>query len=102
MKPALPSPVVCLALAVVMSGAQTVGVEGKAEADQSTQLDNQLEIGRQRLREPVKLPGPYQEAQRRLTQADQPVWWQSDAGRAEAVPPPWTPVVVDGPTVKVQ
>jgi Glycoside hydrolase 123, N-terminal domain len=86
------------------AGAQTDGTKGK-EADQSaleqTRLQGQLTIDRQRLRKPVDLPTAYHEAQRRVTQGDKPAWLQCDAGLTEAVPPPWTPVAVDGPSVNV-
>ena len=64
-------------------------------------MDGQLAIDRQRLRKPVELPGPHLEAQRSVTQADRPSWWQSDAGLTEAVPTPWTPVAVHGSSVSV-
>ncbi len=73
----------------------------KKQPKAKNDLETQLAIDRQRLRRPVNLPSPYAEAQRRVTQSGQPAWWQSDAGVTEAVPPPWTPVKVEGSTVKV-
>ncbi len=89
MKSAFPVCVVCMGLAVAHG------------ADQSNTLDARLKKDQQHLRQPVKLPGPYAEAQRRLTQGGNPAWWQSDAGVAEAVPPPWTPVAVHESSVSV-
>jgi Glycoside hydrolase 123, N-terminal domain len=78
-------------LAVGIAAAQT----------EQIRLNRQLAADQQRLREAVKLPGPYLEAQRRVTDGGDPAWWHSDAGISQNVPKPWTPVAVDGNSVKV-
>lgn len=99
MKPALPIIVVYMAAAVAMSGAEAAGKKAKSKPE--TNLAEQLSADRQRVQQPVQLPGPYAEAQQHVTKGPQPAWWQSDAGVSETVPPPWAPVTVDGASVKV-
>jgi hypothetical protein len=99
MKPILPMVVIYITAIVTISCAQPPGKKAKARPDSN--LAEQIADDRQRVHQPVQLPSPYAEAQRRVTQGAPPVWWQSDAGVSEAVPPPWSPVAVDGPNVKV-
>ncbi len=88
-------------LLATLAAAPAIEAQQKKQPNAKTDLGAQLAIDRERLKRPVNLPSPYAEAQRRVTQSGQPAWWHSDAGLTEAVPPPWTPVKVEGSTVKV-